>query len=73
MEINADKRADSLWKWVNIGMVQAVFFVTLAVIIDKKHAAPIIAGGGMAAGIMYYSYWHAKKAGLASCEPGTED
>jgi hypothetical protein len=71
-EINADTRAETLMKWVHIGLVQSAMFVTIAVWIDRKHAAPIIAGGGLAAALMYGSYWHARIAGLGSNEPGTE-
>lgn len=71
-EINADTRADTLMKWVHIGLVQSAAFVGFAVLIDRTHARPIIAGGGLAAGLMYASYWHAKRAGLASSAPGTE-
>ncbi len=72
-EINADKRADTLMKWVHLGMAQSLLFIVIAAVVDRKHALPIMAGGIMAGGIMYASYGHAKKAGLASCEPGTED
>jgi hypothetical protein len=71
-EINADTRADTLMKWVHIGLGQAAAFVVIAAAIDRPHAAPIIAGGGLAAVVMWYSYVHAKEAGLASCEPPTE-
>lgn len=71
-EINADSRAETLMKWVHIGLLQSAGFVAIAVVIDRKHAVPLIAGGGLAAGIMYGSYIHAKSAGLASKEPGTE-
>lgn len=72
-EINADKRATTLMKWVNIGTIGAAAFIIIAATIDRKHAAAIIIGGTMAGSMMYYSYIHAKKAGLASCEEGTED
>jgi hypothetical protein len=71
-EINADTRAETLMKWVHVGLVQSAVFVTVAVAIDRKHAAPLIAGGALAAGFMYASYWHARAAGLGSNEPGTE-
>ena len=71
-EINADTRADTLMKWVHIGLGQAAAFVVIAAAIDRPHAAPILAGGGLAAGSMYVAYKHAKEAGLASCEPPTE-
>jgi hypothetical protein len=71
-EINAKSRADTLMKWVHIGLVQSAIFVGLAVAYDKQHAQPILVGGGVAAVLMYGSYMHAKQAGLASVKPGTE-
>lgn len=71
-EINADKRAATLMKWVHLGLVQSAAFITVAAIIDKKHAAAILSGGILAAGVMYVSYGHAITSGLASCEEGTE-
>ena len=71
-EINAATRADTLMKWVNIGLIQAAGFVAVAALIDKNRRVPIIAGGTLAAVVMYASYAHAKQAGLASCAPGTE-
>jgi hypothetical protein len=70
-EINAGSRADTLMKWVVIGMAQAAFFVAIAAMLDDDHW-PAILGGGLAGAMMWVSYAHAKKAGLASCEPGTE-
>jgi hypothetical protein len=71
-ELNASKRASTLMKWVNVGIVQSALFVTVAAMIDQKRAPAIIAGGLLAGGIMYASYAHAKAAGLASSEPATE-
>jgi hypothetical protein len=71
-ELNADKRAGTLMKWVNIGAVQSAGFVVVAAMIDPKRAGAIIAGGFLAGVVMYGCYAHAKKAGLASSEPGTE-
>jgi hypothetical protein len=71
-EINARTRADTLMKWVNIGLAQAALFVAIAAWWDKRHRTAIIAGGATAAGLMWWQYDHAKKAGLASPEPGTE-
>ena len=71
-EINASTRADTLMKWVHIGLVQAAAFVVVAAWWDKRHRKAILAGGFIAAGLMYYQYDHAKKAGLASDQPGTE-
>jgi len=72
-ELNAEKRAATLMKWVHIGLVESALFIIIAASVDRKHAVPIVSGGLMAGGIMYWSYWHAKRAGLASCEPPTED
>jgi hypothetical protein len=71
-EINASTRSDTLMKWVNLGLAQAAGFVVVAAMIDPGHAGPIVAGGAIAAVIMYASYTHAKSAGLASSAPGTE-
>lgn len=71
-EINADTRAETLMKWVNIGVGEAAAFVLVAAVIDRNHAVPIFWGGALAAGSMWFWYWHAKRAGLASSEPPTE-
>lgn len=71
-EINASSRAGTLMKWVNIGLVQAAGFVLLASMIDPGNAGPILTGGVLAGTLMYAQYVHARKAGLASPEPGTE-
>ena len=71
-ELNASTRAATLMKWVNIGVGQSVGFIAIAAYIDRKHAKAILAGGSIAAVIMYASYWHGRKAGLASSAPGTE-
>lgn len=72
-EINASTRAGTLMKWVNIGMVQAAAFIAAAAYFDKGNRPAIIAGGVAAGGLMYAQYWHARAAGLASTEEGTED
>jgi hypothetical protein len=72
-EINADKRADTLMKWVYLGLGQSALFIALAVMVEPSKAKPIIYGGSLAAGIMYGSYRYAMQSGLASVAPGTED
>ena len=72
-EINASTRAGTLMKWVHIGLVQAALFVAAAAIFDRRHRREIIAGGTAAGILMYGQYLHARSAGLASNEPGTED
>ena len=71
-EINAAARADTLMKWVNLGVGQAALFVAAAAIIDRKHRGPILAGGALAAVLMYLQYAHAKRAGLRNGGPPTE-
>lgn len=71
-EINASTRAATLMKWVNLGLLQAAAFVAVAAWWDKRHRGAILAGGGLAAGLMWWQYDHAVKAGLSSPEPGTE-
>ena len=71
-ELNAARRAGTLMKWVNIGVAQGIVFVALAALWDVPHRTPILAGGGLAAILLYAQYAHAKQAGLASAGPGTE-
>jgi hypothetical protein len=70
-EINANVRADTLMKWVMIGMVQAAVFVLIATMMDKKRW-PSLLGGGLAGSMMWMSYAHAKSAGLANGGATTE-
>jgi hypothetical protein len=71
-EINVRTRHASLMKWVHIGVAQAAVFVLAAAYIDAPHRREILAGGTLAAGLMYYSYVHAAAAGLANPGPSTE-
>lgn len=71
-ELNAEKRADTLMKWVNIGVAQAAIFVAAAAYFDRTHAKPIIAGGAIAAAFMYGLYRHALASGLGDGAPPTE-
>lgn len=70
-EINANARADTLMKWVVIGMVQAAVFVLIAAAMDKEKW-PALLGGGLAGAMMWTSYAHAKSAGLKNGGPTTE-
>lgn len=71
-EINAAARADTLMKWVHIGLAQAVLFGAIGVVLDKRRWPPAL-GSGLAGILLYGQYIHAKSAGLASNQPGTED
>jgi hypothetical protein len=70
-EINAGARADTLMKWVTIGLIQAGVFVLIAMAMSSKKW-PAFVGGAMAGGIMWVSYAHAKSAGLKNGGPPTE-
>jgi hypothetical protein len=71
-EINAGKRASTLMKWVHLGVIQSIAFVAVASYFDPKNRTAILAGGGVAAALMYGQYWHAMDAGLRSDAEGTE-
>lgn len=71
-ELNASTRAETLMKWVTLGLAQGAFFTIAAALYDRPHAKPILAGGVLAGGVMYVSYLHGRAAGLASKAPGTE-
>jgi hypothetical protein len=71
-EINASTRSDTLMKWVQLGLVQAAFFVIIAAIIERNKAFPILTGGALAGIIMGACYYHANMAGLQSNAAGTE-
>lgn len=70
-EINAGARSETLMKWVYLGLGQAALFVAIAACLSDRPGA-VIAGGGIAAGLMLAQYKHANSAGLASDEPPTE-
>lgn len=70
-EINAPHRAESLMKWVHIGLVQAGIFIgimTLAEPSGKKWRP--LSGGGLAGVLLYFQYIHAKSAGLRKAAAG---
>ena len=71
-ELNAGARADTLMKWVNLGVAQGVAFVVIAAVYDRRHAAPILLGGLLAAVLLYGPYAHAKQSGLRNGGPPTE-
>ncbi len=71
-ELNANARAETLMKWVYIGLGQGALFMVLAALYDRKQAVPILTGGTLAAVLLYAQYVHARDAGLGSQLPGTE-
>lgn len=70
-EINASSRQATLMKWVHIGVLESAVLIGIAAMFTKR-PAPIIWGGVLAGGTMYWQYRHALKAGLKSNAPGTE-
>lgn len=73
MEINAKARSGTLMKWVNLGCAQAFLFVVLAAMLDQKRAGYILGGGLLAMVLMYGQYVHARRCGMRSNLPGTEE
>jgi hypothetical protein len=72
VEINAQKRAPTLMKWVNIGIAEGALIIGVTIFFDKKYAGPMIAGALLEAGITYAEYMHGKKSGLANPGAPTE-
>jgi hypothetical protein len=72
-EINAEKRAGTLMKWVHVGQVESVLFIAIAASIDKQHRIPILIGGILAMVITEGEYLHAMQSGLQNGGPMTED
>jgi len=70
-ELNAHARAETLMKWVNIGLLVALLFVLIAMALDEEKW-PTLLGGGLAGAVLYSAYAYAKKSGLQSPLPGTE-
>lgn len=70
-EINAGVRADTLMKWVIVGMAMSAVFVGIAAMMSKDKWPPIL-GGGLAGGMLWAAYAHAKAAGLKNGGPTTE-
>lgn len=70
-EINADKRSATLMKWVKIGLAMSAVYVVIGVWLDDKRWPPL-AGGALAAAMLWACYQHALDSGLASTAPGTE-
>lgn len=71
-ELNAGARAPTLMKWVALGDVQAIMFLSLAGYFDKKHRAAIALGGGTALVLMHGLYMHAKASGMKNPGQPTE-
>ncbi len=75
-EINASRRADTLMKWVYIGLAQAALYAMIGYYFEKaagRPGWPPVLGAGIAGALLWAQYDHAKKAGLrAAGMPGSE-
>lgn len=69
-EINAAARADTLMKWVKIGVVVALLGGAIGTWTSRS-ALPLVATTTVAAS-MFYLYDHAKRRGLEDGGPSTE-
>lgn len=72
LEINAQMRAPTLWKWVSVGLVEGTALVVVAAVVDRKYRTPILLGGAAELLITWLEYLHGKRSGLRSSLPGTE-
>lgn len=72
-ELNADKRAPTLMKWVHVGQIEAVVFVGIAAYIDPAFAKAFIAGGVLEMAITELLYLHAKQSGIVNGGTPTEE
>lgn len=70
-EINASVRAESLMKWVKLGLIQGSIVALLAALIDDEKW-PIFLGAGIADILLWYQYKHAKEEGINKPGPPTE-
>ncbi len=75
-EVNAAARAETLMKWVKLGLAQAAFFVILGAVAAKATGYPWwppALGGALAGLLLWLQYVHARNSGLKSGLPGTEN
>lgn len=70
-EINASVRAETLMKWVKLGLLQAAGFAVLGALLDDEHWPPIL-GAGIAGILLWVQYKHAEQAGLENPGPPSE-
>jgi hypothetical protein len=70
-EINAAARADTLMKWVYMGLAQAAAFALLGIMLDKRRWPPAV-GAGVAGVLLWLQYVHAKNSGIQNGGAPTE-
>ena len=69
-ELNAEARAPTIQKWVNLTNVEAAGWIVFLCILDRSLWPAL--GGGIAAVGMAAKYRYAIRSGLESGAPGTE-
>lgn len=70
-ELNADARAPTIQKWVNLTNAEAAGWILFLSYLDGS-MYPFL-GGGIALGGMYFKYKYAINAGLKNAAPPTEN
>jgi len=70
-EINASVRAETLMKWVKLGLAQAALFAILGTALDNQRWPPAL-GSGLAGILLWIQYVHAKNSGEEKPGPSTE-
>jgi len=69
-ELNAEARAPTIQKWVNLTNLEAAAWIIFLCLLDAS-LWPLL-GGGLALGGMVLKYAYAIRSGLADGAPGTE-
>lgn len=72
-EINAKKRSATLMKWAWIGTGTTVLFLFIAARKDGRLSDSYWQGGLLSVVLLMSYYEYAKRCGLKSGQPGTED
>lgn len=70
-EINASTRAETLMKWVKLGLWQAALFAAVGTMLDRRRWPPAL-GAGVAGVLLWVQYVHARNEGLKNGGPSTE-
>lgn len=69
-EMNAEARAPTIGKWVNLTVVEVFVWLVFLALLDRSWAWLI--GGGIALTSMWAKYRYAIASGLSDGQPGTE-
>lgn len=69
-ELNAEARAPTLAKWVNLTMLETIAWLVFLALLDRSWAW--LVGGAIALGSMWAKYRYAINSGLSDGQAGTE-